>query len=130
MGYNGSKDGKTRAFKSDMFPKRKFPKLIKGSSSLGKVSLMPTMQEIEEFSSFFYDLLDVCKECRSYLIKKDIRIRYILILIDLAFLAGFFVWESGFCLILGSLLTCLLLANIWLLCLYVIILWVIFLLVH
>lgn len=130
MGYNGSKDGKTRAFKSDMFPKRKFPKLIKVSSSLGKTSLMPTMQEIEGFNSFFYVFLGACKECRDYLIKKDIRIIYILILIDLALLAGTFIWESRICLILGSLLACLLLANIWLLCLYVIMLWVIFLLVH
>ena len=53
MGYNGSKDGKTRAFKSDMFPKKKFPKLIKKSSSLGKISLAP--KDLELFNIFFWD---------------------------------------------------------------------------
>lgn len=55
MGYNGSKDGKTRVFKSDMFPKKKFPKLIKKSSSIGKISLAPKAKDLELFNIFFGD---------------------------------------------------------------------------
>lgn len=121
MGYNGSKDGKTRAYKSDMFPKRKFSKLIKGNSSLGKNSLL-TLSDIESFSSFCYDLLDACKEVRNALIKKDVRILYCLIIVDLFLLFAFFFWRSNFCLIIGTILSFFLLANIWLLFLYTLLL--------
>lgn len=117
MGYNGSKDGKTRAFKSDKFPKRNFPKLIKGNSSL-----LLTLSDIESFSSFCYDLLDACKEVRNALIKKDVRILYCLIIVDLFLLFAFFFWRSNFCLIIGTILSFFLLANIWLLFLYTLLL--------
>lgn len=38
-----------------MFPKKKFPKLIKKSSSLGKISLAPKAKDLELFNIFFGD---------------------------------------------------------------------------
>ena len=119
MGYNGSHDGKTRAFKADMFPNR-MPKLIKGSRSSRKINIMPNAKELESFNSFFYEILDDCKDSRNDLAKKNVWIIYLLILIDTLFIIGTFVWESGLCFIFSTLLSIFLLANIWLISLFII----------